>query len=99
MNLTISDLKSYVRSQSRRNFIDYGSHRLWREDGNKIQSQRRRVYRKFSARWKTNNEQLVPGNYGRLTINNDGIDFTPGQYSPMEIWHAVYVYLHETNTI
>lgn len=98
MALTISDLKSYVRSQSRRNFDDYGARRPWMDDSNRMQSQRRRVYRKFSCRWK-GNEQLIPGNYGRLTVTDNDIEYTAGQYSPTEIWHAVYVYLNDTNNV
>lgn len=97
MTLTIADLKSYVRSQSRRDFNDYGAIEPWRNDSNNIKQQRRRVYKSFPTRWRNATEQLVPGNYGRLTITETDIEYTAGQYAPVEIWHYVYAYLHETN--
>ena len=95
MSLTIADLKSFVRSQSRRDFNDYGSNYYWRIDSNKIQSQRRYVHRKFKTVWNNNEYELVPGRYGRLTVTNNDIDYCPGQYAPTEIWGAVYSYLEE----
>ena len=95
---TLADLAAYVRCQARRNFADYGDRRPWMEDANRMQSQRRRVYREYGARWKLGTEPLTPGHYGRLEILPDGTpEYTPGQYAPTEIWHAVYVYLHATN--
>ena len=95
--LTIADLKSFVRSQSRRDFADYGDIRPWRDDSNTMQSQRRRVKRDYGARWKNESAQLIPGKYGRLTITETSIDYCVGQYAPTEIWDAVYAYLHATN--
>lgn len=96
MTLTIADLKSFVRSQSRRDYNDYGSRSSWRTDSNRIQSQRRYVYRHFGKRWHNDNEQLVPGNYYRLTITDTDIQYCAGQYAPIEIWWAVYNYLEVT---
>lgn len=96
--LTIADLKSFVRSQSRRNSADYvGAVSAWHDDSNTMQSQRRRVKRHYGARWKNDSAQLVPGKYGRLTITETSIDYCVGQYAPTEIWGAVYAYLQATN--
>jgi hypothetical protein len=44
---------------------------------------------------------LVPGNYGyqgRLSILPDGsIEYTSGQYSPLEIYSALFAYLEATD--
>ena len=98
MSLTIYDLKSFVRSQARRNPDDYDPHG-WRADSNLMQSQRRKVYREFAHRWHNVTEQLIPGNYGRLTITDNDIDYCAGQYPPTEIWNAVYVYFTATSDI
>ena len=98
MALTIADLKSFVRSQSRRDFANYaGYFCAWRDDSNIMQSQRRRVKRHYGARWGNDSAQLIPGKYGRLTITETSIDYCVGQYAPTEIWNAVYAYLHATN--
>lgn len=37
--------------------------------------------------------------YGRLTINSNDLDYTPGQYAPVEIWDAVYCLLENYRNI
>ena len=98
---TISDLRSYVRSQARRDWRDYGrgpeAQRLWRQDGNEMRRQRDAVHRRYPARIQSE-EPLVPGNYGRLTILEDGTPYyVAGQYAPTEIWFWVLEYLNRTN--
>lgn len=98
MSLTIADLKSFVRAQSRRDSANYDAH-SWRADSNLMQAQRRRVYKEFAHRWHNATEQIIPGNYGRLTITDSDIDYCAGQYPPTEIWNAVYVYFAATSDI
>jgi|TARA_R100000084_G_scaffold79617_3_gene36480 hypothetical protein len=98
---TIADLRSYVRSQAQRDWRDYGygaeAQRLWRQDGNEMRRQRDRVMRRYPSRIRSE-EPLVPGNYGRLTIQEDGTPYyVPGQYAPTEIWFWVLEYLNRTN--
>jgi hypothetical protein len=96
---TISDLRSYVRSQARRDFRDYGAdgRDYWRQDGNTMRRQRERVMRRYPARIRSD-EPLIPGRYGRLTIKDDGTpEYIPGMYAPTEIWFWVLEYLDRTN--
>jgi hypothetical protein len=94
---TMSDLRSYVRSQARRDSRDYDAEG-WRLESNLIERQREKVRRDFGPRWRSNTEELVPGNYGRLTILEDGTPYyVAGQYSPTEIWFWVHEYLNRTN--
>lgn len=94
---TIADLRSYVRSQATRDSRDYGPGPWWHEDTLKIRRQRDRVMRAFPARIRSE-EPLIPGTYGRLTIEPDGTPYyVPGQYAPTEIWFWVYEYLQATN--
>jgi len=98
---TISDLRSYVRRQAQRDSRDYGygteAQRLWRQDGNEMRRQRERVMRRYPSRIRSE-EPLVPGNYGRLTIQEDGTPYyVSGQYAPTEIWFWVLEYLDRTN--
>lgn len=95
MSLTIADLKSFVRAQSRRDPANYDA-QSWRADSNLMQAQRRRVYKDFADRWHNVTEQLIPGNYGRLTITDHAVQYCAGQYSPTEIWNAVYNYFTAT---
>ena len=100
---TISDLRSYVRSQTRRDWRDYVRASLkedlnyWHLDGLEMRRQRERVMRAYPSRIRSE-EPLVPGQYGRLKIHEDGTpDYTPGQYAPLEIWFYVLEYLDRTN--
>lgn len=96
---TMSDLRSYVRSQARRDWRDYGRDgaEYWRQDGNEMRRQRDMVHRRFPARIRSD-EPLIPGNYGRLRIHDDGTpQYTAGQYAPTEIWFWVLEYLNRTN--
>ena len=100
---TISDLRSYVRSQARRDWRDYahpiydGDLDHWHLDGLEMRRQRDRVHRRYPVRIRSE-EPLVPGNYGRLRIHEDGTpEYIPGQYAPTEIWFWVLEYLNRTN--
>lgn len=101
MSLTIANLKAFVRAQSKRDYNNYiGAYESWERETLSIKTQRCRVYRKFKSRWMNADETLVPGNYGptgRLRITDNGIDYVPGQYAPVEIWDMVYEYLEATN--
>ena len=94
---TISDLRSFVKGQARRDSRDYDA-KGWRIESNFIERQREKVRRDFGPRWRSNTEELVPGKYGRLSIADDGTpSYIPGQYAPTEIWFWVYVYLKQTS--
>lgn len=105
MVLTLNDLIAYATQQARIQQIDYFDPRYarpdevsaWRADCRHRSNDRRNVFRGWPARLNKGTEQLVPGKYGRLTITETDIDFTPCQYAPLEVWCAVALYLHSTN--
>jgi hypothetical protein len=62
-----------------------------------MRRQRDAVHRRYPVRIQSE-EPLVPGNYGRLRILEDGTPYyVPGQYAPTEIWFWVLEYLNRTN--
>lgn len=106
----LSDLLNYAKEQARIEAIDYFDPRpffrknyeisAWRHDKNCRDYARKCLFKKFPARLKNaHKEKLVPGNYGRLEISEDDIDYTVGQYAPREIYGAVLDYLQQTNSI
>lgn len=73
--------------------------RAYNSDRAKRDRQRAAVLRKYAARIKTNGE-LIPGRYygTRLLISAAGeVDYIPGQYAAVEIWHAIEAYFDATN--
>ena len=93
---TFSDLFTYAKSQARIEFIDYAGGRdsayYWRQDKRRRDSDRKKVI----SRWGWLKDQALPtgqsGN-GRLVVTADAIDYCTGQYTPTEIWGAVFDYL------
>ena len=111
--LTIADLLAFARSQARIESIDYldpyerraerirEGIRAWCGDRSRRDRARRKVFRTFAARI-IGNAPLIPGGYGcqsRLVITTEGIDYTAGQYSALEIWPAVLDYFERTNGV
>ena len=96
MTLTVQDLKSFVRSQSTRDFLNY-DRQSWIDETNMIRRQRAKFNKRFRAWWNNTEAELVPGKYfgTRLIITENDIDYIPGQYAPTEIWHAVYDYFDQ----
>ena len=105
---TNADLMEYARKQARIDSIDYfhpryaraDEVRAWRRDRARRDAARRRILHDFPARARSTAE-LVPGRYYgmRLVITPDGIDYTPGQYASVEIYHAVFDYFQRTNEV
>jgi hypothetical protein len=107
-HLTLGDLLVYAASQARiesRNYFDpryprRDEIRAWQNDKGHRDRDRRKVFRTYAGRIKSN-ERLIPGAYGgarRLVITADGIDYTACQYAAREIWPAVFDYFERTNT-
>ena len=106
---SLSDLLAFVRSQARIELSDYtdpwsrGELRrqqisAWRRDCRLRDQARRACFDAFPGRLKSGAEVLIPGNYGRLSIDPmGGIDYTIGQYAPREIYDALLSYLEATN--
>lgn len=107
--LTLSDLLAFCRQQARIEACDYidpyargelRSQQLsdWRRDCRLRDQARKACFDAFPARLRKGTEVLIPGNYGRLSIDADSTpDYTIGQYAPREIYGALLRYLAATN--
>lgn len=109
MTLTISDLLAYASRQARIEAADYfdprypraDEVRAWRNDRGRRDRDRRRVFRSFPGRIRSD-APLIPGTYGgarRLEISADAIDYTACQYAAREIWPAVFDYFERTGEV
>jgi len=93
-------LLAYCRTQARIERCDYDANSYWRADIY-IRDQALKLCRtEFGPRLNAGTEELVPGNYGRLTIHPDGTpEYTVGQYAPTEIYDYLHWYLRQTNAV
>lgn len=110
-NASLSDLLAFAQQQARIQSIDYldpwsrGDLRkqqlsAWRRDCRLRSQAKQACFRAFPGRLCKASEALIPGNYGRLSIDPMGsIDYTVGQYAPREIYDALLSYLEATNTL
>jgi hypothetical protein len=109
MALTVSDLLAYASQQARIEARDYfdpryarpDEVRAWRNDRGHRDRDRRRVFRTFPGRIRSD-APLVAGSYGagrRLDVTPEAIDYTAGQYAAREIWPAIFDYFERTNAI
>jgi hypothetical protein len=108
-NASLSDLLAFAQKQSRIEAKDYldpwskGELRkqqisAWRRDCRLRSQAKQRCFAAFPGRLLKGSEALIPGNYGRLSIDPMGsIDYTIGQYAPREIYGALLSYLEATN--
>jgi hypothetical protein len=107
---SLDSLLAFCKSQARiesRNYFGPSFARpdevaAWRSDCAKRNRARKLCFRAFPGRLKSAaSEALVPGDYGyqgRLSILPDGsIEYTSGQYSPLEIYSALFAYLEASN--
>lgn len=108
-NASLSDLLAFAQKQARIESIDYtdpwskGELRkqqlsAWRRDCRLRNQAKKACFKAFPGRLRNGTEALIPGSYGRLSIDPMGsIDYTIGQYAPREIYGAVLSYLEVTN--
>ena len=110
MAATLANLLAYCRSQAvieatnyfdpRSTYSDPDGRAAYRQDCRQRTKDRTRCLNSFPARLNKGTEQLIPGEYGRLTIHTSGkIEYTVGQYAPLEIYDALYNYLKVTNNV
>jgi hypothetical protein len=103
---TLSALVGYCKKQARVSSRDYfqpGYAKVdeiaaWRSDCARRNAQRKACLNLFADRFaNAQDEPLVPGSYGRLSIFEDGsFEYTACQYSPLEIYPALHNYLEVT---
>ena len=108
-NASLSDLLAFAQKQARIESIDYldpwskGELRKqqlssWRRDCRLRDQAKKACFQAFPGRLRNGSEALIPGHYGRLSIDPMGsIDYTIGQYAPREIYGALLSYLEATN--
>jgi hypothetical protein len=97
---TLSDLVAYCRQQARIERCDYDANKYWQADIRTRNKAFQLCLREFSGRLSRGTEELIPGNYQRLTIHADGTpEYTVGQYAPTEIYDYLHWYLRQTNSI
>ena len=94
-NASLSDLLAFAQKQARIESIDYMD--PWSKG--ELRKQQASAWRR-DCRLRNGTEALIPGDYGRLSIDPMGsIDYTVGQYAPREIYGALLSYLKATNTL
>jgi hypothetical protein len=97
---TLSDLVTYCRQQARIERSDYDASKYWQADIRTRNKALNLCRKEFGARLNRGTEELIPGNYQRLTIHADGTpEYTVGQYAPTEIYDYLHWYLRQTNSI
>jgi hypothetical protein len=108
---SLSDLLAFAQKQARIESRDYlgpyarGHLRVqqisaWRRDCRLRNQAKKACFQAFPGRLRNGSEALIPGHYGRLSIDPMGsIDYTVGQYAPREIYGALLSYLEATNTL
>ena len=90
---TFADLFAYAKRQARIEFIDYSPYvAAWRCDRAKRDRQRKSVIDRYG--WLADKPLPVgkSGN-GRLVVSATDNNYCAGQYSPTEVWGAVFDYL------
>ena len=90
---TFADLFAYAKQQARIEFVDYAPHvSAWRSDKSRRDRQRKQVMDRYGF---LADKSLPLGKScnGRLVVTLNDIDYCAGQYSPTEVWAAVFDYL------
>ena len=110
-NASLSDLLAFAQKQARIEFRDYvdpwskgdkakQERSAWRRDCRLRDQAKKACFKAFPGRLLNGTEALIPGNYGRLSIDPMGsVDYIVGQYAPREIYGALLSYLEATNAL
>lgn len=107
---TLADLMKYAKDLARIEACDYFDTdprfvrkeeiKWWRKDRKTRDKSRADLFVKFSGRlFAPEKENLVVGNYNRLTITENKIEYIVGQYAPVEIYYAIENYMILTNNL
>ena len=103
---SLSDLLAFCKSQARINATDFFDPRFprkeevqaWQAEKRRRDNERKACFQAFPGRLKSSKELLVPGSYGRLSVDINGKpSYVVGQYAPAEIYGALLSYLKATN--
>lgn len=97
MKLTTKQLKDFCKRQARLRYSDYDQESL-KYDVNNIRRARLAAIKQAGMYWDFDDKKLIKGEYfnGRLIIEDNSIDYIPGQYAPTEIYWALEDYFSKT---
>ena len=104
---TIKDLKNYVKHNSRivlkdcidTTFFNYSEWAIIQDMKKRVKKNSKEIYKEFRDILNKEDTPLIVGNYGstgRLRIEENKINYVPGQDARMEIHNHLRAYL-ETN--
>ena len=85
-NPKIKDLRSFVRKTVTRDRSLYQTESQFDNETTFINRQRDQLKDQFGWLWDMEDEALVHGEFGHLTITDTEISFKPKRYAPTEIW-------------
>ncbi len=95
---TIKDLRSFVRKTVTRDRSMYSTDSQWDNETTFINRQRDQLKDQFGWMWDQEEESLIRGEFGNLTITDTEITFRPKRYAPTEIYVAAKWYCMCTET-
>ena len=95
-NPTIKDLRSFVRKTVTRDRSMYNTDAQWDSETTFINRQREQLKDQFGWLWDMEDEALIQGEFGHLTITDTEISYKPQRYAPTEIWVVAKRYCMDT---
>ena len=90
-NPTMKDLRSFVRKTVTRDRDQY-TESQWDNETTFINRQREQLKTAFGYMWDSDNEPLIHGQFGNITVTPYEISFRPRRYAPTEIYVAAKWY-------
>ena len=85
-NPKIKDLRSFVRKTVTRDRSLYETDAQWDNETTFINRQRDQLKDQYGWMWDQEEESLIRGEFGNLTITDTEISFRPKRYAPTEIY-------------
>ena len=96
-NPTMKDLRSFVRKTVTRDRSQYTDSQ-WDNETTFIDRQREQLKVAFGYMWDSDDEPLILGQFGNITITDSEISFKPRRYAPTEIYVAAKWYCMATQS-
>ena len=96
-NPTMKDLGSFVRKTVTRDRDQYTDSQ-WDNETTFINRQREQLKTAFGYMWDMEDEPLIRGQFGNITITDSEISFKPRRYAPTEIYVAAKWYCMATQS-
>ena len=93
----MKDLRSFVRKTVTRDRDQY-TESQWDNETTFINRQREQLKTAFGYMWDSDDEPLILGQFGNITITANEISFRPRRYAPTEIYVAAKWYCMATQS-